>query len=105
MPLTARYAPEKPPAEVRAFGYDFSPLIPIGVDLLSGSLAIFTNTVAPVAADGDWTKKPVYTRGRAVYAVLAGGTLGKDYQLVWTATDGRGNVWSRTALCLVSQTS
>jgi hypothetical protein len=105
MPLSRRYTPEHPPTESCNFGLDYSFIIPPGVGIASGSLAIFTNTVPPVAADADWTKGAVTVRGRAVYAMLSGGIEGKDYRLVWTATDSNGNIWPRTTLCLVAETS
>jgi hypothetical protein len=103
--LTARYRPEHPPSETASFGMDFSEILPPGMILVSATLAIFTNTVAPLPADADWSKQPVYIRGRAVYAILAGGLAGSDYQLVWTATDNRGGIWNRTALVLCAPTS
>lgn len=105
MAIARRYHPEKDPGEVCRFGLDYSALIPPGVGITSGSLAIFTNTVAPAAADGDWSKGAVEVAGRAVYAMLGGGIAGKDYQLIWTAVDTEGNTWPRTCLCLVSRTS
>ena len=105
MAISRRYTPEHPPAEVCFFGLDFSYLIPPGVGIASGSLSIFTNTVAPVAADADWTKGPIQIYGRSLYASLGGGVEGTDYQLRWLATDTDGNVWPRTALVLCAQTS
>lgn len=105
MPISRRYTPEKDPGEVCRFGLDYSALIPPGVGITSGSLAIFTNTVAPAPADSDWSKGPVAVAGRAIYAMLGGGIAGKDYQLIWTAVDTEGNTWPRTCLCLVSRTS
>jgi hypothetical protein len=105
MPLTRRFQPEHPPGESCNFGLDFSFVIPPGVGIASGSLAIFTNTVPPAAADADWTKGAVTVRGRAIYAMLSGGIEGKDYQLRWSATDTEGNVFPRTTLILVAQTS
>jgi hypothetical protein len=105
MPLSRRYSPEHPPAESCNFGLDYSFVIPPGVGIASGSLAIFTNTVPPAAADTDWTKGAVTVRGRAIYANLSGGIEGKDYQLRWSATDTEGNVFPRTTLVLVAQTS
>jgi hypothetical protein len=105
MPISRRYSPEHPPAEQCNFGLDFSFIIPPGIGIVGGSLAIFTNTATPVAADADWTKGPVTVRGRAVYAMLSGGIEGKDYQLRWTAIDTDGNTWPRTTLVLVAQTS
>jgi hypothetical protein len=105
MPISRRYTPEHPPGEACNFGLDYSFIIPPGVGISSGALAIFTNTVAPVAADTDWTKGPVTVLGRAVYANLSGGIEGKDYQLRWTATDTNGGIWPRTTLILVAQTS
>lgn len=105
MPLSRRYTPEKPPEETCSFGLDFSAVIPPGVGISTGSLAIFSNTAAPAPADGDFTVGEVMVRGRAIYAILSGGVSGKDYQLRWTATDSEGNVWPRTALVLCAETS
>jgi hypothetical protein len=84
---------------------DFSFIIPIGVGISSGTLAIFTNTANPTPADSDWQKGPVTIRGRAIYANLAGGVEGTDYQLRWSAADSQGNTWPRTTLVLCAQTS
>ena len=105
MALSRRYRPEHPVGESCVFGLDFAPVIPPGKAVTSASLAIFTNTVPPVAADADWTKGAVQVRDRVAYATLAGGKAGTDYQLVWTATDSDGFIWPRTALCLCSPTS
>lgn len=105
MPLSRRYTPEHPPGEDCAFGLDFSFVIPPGVGLQSGSLAILTNTAAPIDASADWTIGPVTVRGRALYAMLSGGVAGKDYQLKFTAVDTAGRTWPRTALVLCADTS
>lgn len=105
MPIARRYQPEHPAGESCSFGLDYSFIIPVGVGLVSGTLAIFTNTAVPTPADGDWTKGAVTVRGRALYAMLAGGVSGVDYRLLWTATDTAGNVWPRTTLVLVGDTS
>jgi hypothetical protein len=105
MPITRRYRPEHPPGESCSFGLDYSFIIPVGVGIEQGTLAIFTNTATPVAADGDWTKGAVSVRGRAIYAILGGGVPGTDYQLVWTAVDTAGNAWPRTTLVLCANTS
>lgn len=104
MPLSRRYSPEKPPNETCVFGLDYDALIPPGVGITSGSLTIWTNTVAP-AQSSDWTIGPVSVRGRAIYATLSGGVEGTDYQLRWVAVDTSGNTWPRTALCLCAHTS
>lgn len=98
-----RYLPHHPPTEVCDFGLDFSFVVPYGVGLVSGSLAIFSNLAIP-APSSDWTIGPVTTRGRSLYAQLSGGVSGGDYQLLWTAVDSAGNTWPRTALCLCSNT-
>jgi hypothetical protein len=105
MPLSRRYTPEKAAAESSIFGMDFSYLIPPGVGISSGALAIFTNTKPPVAADADWIKGTVSVHDRTLYATLGGGKTGTDYVLTWTATDTAGNVWPRSALCLCAPTS
>ena len=105
MPLSRRYSPEHPPGEVCSFGVDFSFVVPPGVGLVSGTLAIFTNTATPSDATSEWTIGPVTVRGRALYAMLKGGVAGTDYQLKWTALDTAGNTWPRTALVLCADTS
>jgi hypothetical protein len=90
---------------VCTIGYDFSPIVPVGVGLSSGSLAIFTNTANPASADADFQKGPVSVQGRAIYCTLTGGVLGTDYQLAWTALDTEGNSWPRTGLMLCAFTS
>lgn len=105
MPVTRRYTPEHPPGETSLFGLDFSPIIPVGVGIKSGTLAIFTNLAVPTDASADWTIGPVMVRGRAIYASLSGGLAGLDYQLRWSATDTLGNVWPRIALILCGFTS
>jgi hypothetical protein len=105
MPISRRYRPEHPAGESCSFGLDYSFIIPVGVGIEQGTLAIFTNTATPVAADADFTIGPVNVRGRAIYANLAGGVPGTDYQLQWTAVDTAGNVWPRTCLVLCASTS
>ena len=105
MPLSRRFTPEHPPGESCKFGIDFSFIVPPGVGLSSGSLAILTNTAAPADASADWTIGPVQMRGRALYAMLSGGVAGTDYQLKFTAVDTAGNTWPRTALVLCADTS
>lgn len=105
MPLSRRYSPEHPPGESCNFGLDYSPVIPPGVGISSASLAIFTNTTTPAAADADWVKGAVNIQGRMVYANLSGGVNGRDYQLVWTATATDGSIWPRTTLVLCAPTS
>lgn len=100
-----RYYPDHPSTELCYFGMDLSAVVPPGVGLVSGELAIFTNVANPVAADGDWTVGTVEVHGRSIYALLTGGVLGTDYQLRWTATDSVGSVWPRMALILCAETS
>ena len=106
MPVTRRYVPEHPPGEQCLFGLDFSPIIPVGVGVKSGTLTIAHNGSDVIDdADGDWEIGPVLVRGRAIYAMLTGGVLGMDYMLHWVATDTEGNVWPRVALILCGFTS
>lgn len=105
MSISRRYTPEKPSGEQCNFGLDYSAVIPPGVGITSGELSIWTNTVQPVSADGDWTIGPVEVRGRVLYAALSGGIDGTDYQLRWVANDTQGNVWPRTVVVLCAQTS
>ena len=105
MPLSRRYTPEKDPNEQCKFGLDLSFVIPPGVGLAYATLTIQTNTATPVDASHQWTIGAVEVRGRACYAMLAGGVSGVDYQLVWEAVDTDGNVWPRTCLVLCAPTS
>jgi len=104
MPLSRRYSPEFAPGESCLIGMDFSYVIPPGIGIQSGALAIFTNVASPLAST-DFTVGQVTIRGRVLYAALSGGVDGKDYQLRWSATDTSGNVFPRTALLLCAQTS
>jgi hypothetical protein len=104
MPLSRRYTPEHPPGEHAIFGLDFSPIVPPGVGLASGTVGVWTN-VYPFVVSTDWTIGTVSVWGRALYAPLTGGVEGTDYQIRWIATDTDGNQWPRTALCLCAQTS
>lgn len=105
MPLSNRYRPEHPTGENCSFGLDFSAIIPPGVGISTGSLAVMTNTATPADASSEWTIGPVGVQGRAVWAMLSGGVAGSDYQLVWTVNDTAGNTWVRTALILCGNTS
>lgn len=105
MPLSRRYTPEHPPGEQCNYGFDFSPIVPPGVGLASGTLTVWKNVVPPINDSANWTIGTVSVRGRALYASLTGGTDGTDYQIRWVATDTAGNIWPRTALQLCAQTS
>lgn len=105
MPISRRYTPEHAPGETCSFGLDFSFVVPVGVGVESGTLAIFKNDAVQTPAESDWTISPVTVRGRAIYATLSGGVSGTDYQLKWTAVDSQGNAWPRTTLVLCADTS
>ena len=105
MPLSRRYTPEHPPGESCLFGMDYSFVLPPGVGIAAGSIDILTNTNPPMPAAFQWNIGPVQTRGRAIYCQLSGGMEGIDYQIRWTATDTKGNVWPRVALVICAQTS
>lgn len=105
MPLSRRYNPEHPPGESCLFGYDFSPIIPLGVGIDHGTLAIELNNADAVDVSDEWVIGAVTVRGRAIYANLTGGVRGTDYQLHWVAYDTQGNVWPRTGLILCGFTS
>jgi hypothetical protein len=104
MPLSRRYTPEHAPGEAANYGMDFSFIVPPGVGLVTGALAIWTNQANPVQSS-DFTIGPVTVQGRVIYANLSGGVAGTDYQLRWNATDTDGNIWPRTALVLCALTS
>lgn len=105
MPISRRYSPEHPPGETCSFGLDYSFVVPVGVGVESGTLAIFKNDAVQTPAGSDWQIGPVSVRGRAIYATLSGGVAGTDYQLEFTAIDTAGNKWPRTALVLCAPTS
>jgi hypothetical protein len=105
MPISRRYTPEKPPEESCLFGLDYSFVIPVGVGITSGEVHVWTNTVEPQLADTDFTIGEVQVLGRTIYAMLSGGQDGHDYQVRWKAIDTEANVWPRTCLLLVAQTS
>jgi len=106
MPLSRRYSPEIAPGEACNVGLDCSPLIPPGLGIASGTLAIWTNTAVPQPSS-DISVGTVTIRGRTVYAFVNAqdAALGKDYQLRWVVVDSAGNVWPRTCLLLCSLTS
>ena len=104
MPLSRRYTPEFAPGEASTIGLDFSYVIPPGVGITSGTLAIYTNAATPVLS-ADFTVGQVTVLGRSLYAALSGGKAGQDYQLRWSATDTAGNIWPRVALLLCALTS
>ena len=112
LPLTVgtsalrRYQPSHPPGETCVFGMDFSALTPRWSILTMATLAIFTNTAVPASADSDWTvalAPAIWSR--QVFVTLSGGVAGKDYRLIFTATDSDLNVWPRTGLILCSNMS
>jgi hypothetical protein len=105
VPLSQRYSPEHPPGDTCTFGYDFSPLIPRGVTLVSASLSVLTNTAPPVDVTDLWTFKTVNVDDRTAWALLSGGVTGTDYILQWTAFDTDGNTWVRSGLVLCAPTS
>lgn len=107
MPLSRRYMPEHSPGDTVTIGMDFSFVLPPGVGIMSGSLAIYTNTnPAVVAPVRDWGQVfPVSIEGRAVYCVVSGGVEGQDYQFRWTINDSEGNSWTRIGLMLCAPTS
>lgn len=104
MPLSRRFSPEHAPGDSLVYGFDFSYLIPPGVGIKAAQLVVFTNTVAPVAST-DFSIGTVAFIGRVVYARLAGGIDGTDYQFRFTANDTEGNVWNRVGLVLCAETS
>lgn len=105
MALSRRYTPEHPPGEQCTYGMDFSFIVPPGVGLASGTLAVWKNIVPPVDDSTNWTIGAVSVLGRVLYADLTGGVEGTDYQIRWVVTDTDGNIWPRTALQLCAQTS
>lgn len=106
MPLSRRYTPEIAPGELCTIGLDYSFVIPPGVGISSGTVSLWTNTVAPQPST-DMSLSAVTVRGRTVYAEVNAldVALGKDYQLRWLAIDTQGNTWPRTCLLLCAQTS
>ena len=104
MSINNRYEQPHPAQQVCEYGLDFSTILPPGITIASGRLAQFTNQVPPQPTS-DFTVSPVTATGRRLYAQLAGGVAGTDYQLTWIATDSENNVWPRTVLLLCASTS
>lgn len=105
MPLSRRYSPEFAPGEKSVIGFDFSPVVPAGVGLVSGTCSIYTNTVPPVLVDEEFQFTGIGVYGRTLYGQITGGIAGRDYQFRWIAIDTDGNTWVRTALLLCADTS
>jgi hypothetical protein len=105
MSITRRYTPNFAPGEACLIGMDFSYVIPPGVGIASGILHFFNNLAVPVPADGDFTIGAVQVLGRVLFAPIAGGHEGTDYQVLWIATDTEGAIWPRTALMACAPTS
>lgn len=115
MPLSRRYTPEWAPGERSIIGMDFSSVIPPGVGIVSGNLAILANSADLPIAQSDFTGPPdpnnpttaflATVHDRSVYVQMAGGVSGRDYQLYWAVTDTNGNFLRRTALMLCAPTS
>lgn len=99
-----RYSPPFPPNDFVTIGIDMSFVIPLGADVASATLSIFTNTASP-APSTDFTLGLITIEGRSVYATLTGGVSGQDYQLRWNVNDSLGNQWQRTGLLLCALTS
>lgn len=104
MPVSRRYSPEWAPGDSAAIGMDFSPIIPSGVGIASGSLVIYTNSVTPAPAT-DFATAPCQIEDRVIYSVITGGTGGTDYRLIWVVYDTLGQRWGRSALMLCAPTS
>jgi hypothetical protein len=98
MPLSRRYTPEVAPGEQSVFGMDFSYVIPKGVGIASGTLAI---------APAGLTAGSVAVQARTLYATVTAPTTvsGTDFTLTWSATDTDGNIWPRSAKVLCAPTS
>jgi hypothetical protein len=105
MAITRRYTPNWAPGESCIIGMDFSYVIPPGVGIVSGTLHFFNNLAVPIPADSDWIIDGVEVVGRTLITALAGGVEGRDYQLLWTATDTNTFTWPRTALMACAPTS
>lgn len=105
MPISRRYSPPFAPGEASSIGLDFSYVIPPGVSIAAGTLHFFQNLAVPVAADSDFNIPAVQIIGRVLTCAISGGVEGKDYQVVWTATDTDGNIWPRTVLMSCAPTS
>src|SRR5215472_4922438 len=99
MSLNNRYTPSHPQGDNQMYALDFSNLLPPGVGIATGSLAIEYNTVPPTP-QSDWTLGPPSVVGRRVYCQCEGGLAAKDYRLTWTVVDSLANQWSRACLLL-----
>jgi hypothetical protein len=105
MPISRRYTPAFAPGEASLIGLDYSYVIPPGVGIAAGTLHFFQNLAVPVAADTDFNIGTVLVVGRTLVCDISGGVEGRDYQVVWTATDTDGFVWPRTVLMSCAPTS
>lgn len=106
MTINNRFEPPHPVGESINYGLDFSPILPPGVTIESGSITVQYNTVPPTPTF-DLTVVPLspIPNTRRMYATVSGGTAGRDYRLQWTANDSLANVWVRTTLLLCASTS
>lgn len=105
MPISRRYTPAFAPGEVSTIGLDYSYVIPPGVGIASGTVHFFQNLAVPPNADADFIVGAVIVVGRTLVCTINGGVEGRDYQVVWTATDTEGFIWPRTVLMSCAPTS
>lgn len=108
MPITRRYIPEHPPGDAAVYGMSFDQVVPPGLPISQGTLAVFTNVASPMPST-DFSIGSIGVQGRTLYASLVGGVSGTDYQLRWTVNgfnpDGTPFIYTRTALILCAETS
>lgn len=105
MPITARYTPIAPGDADETLSFDFSPILTAGEAVLSGSLAINTNTTPPAASTA-LTVNSVWVSGTALVASVTAASGGAgDQVLTFTAATTLRPSLSRTALIFVGATS
>jgi hypothetical protein len=100
-----RYSPSIPVNEAYEIWMDFSQVIPRHVGIATAWVGAWTNTVTPQTTTDFVFGTVEIVDGRQVRASITGGKDSDDYQIRWTVTDTRGNVFVRTALLLCSNTT
>jgi len=104
MSVNNRYQPSHPQGASALYALDYANILPPGVGITSGGIAVTLNTVPPTPTS-ELEVTPAGVTGRRVFAQISGGVAGHDYRIVWVANDSLGNIWPRTCLLLCAATS
>jgi hypothetical protein len=104
MGINNRYLPSHPQGASAIYALDYSAILPPGVGIQSGGIAVALNTVPPTPTT-ELTVAPAGVEGRRVLAQISGGVSGHDYRIEWVANDTVGGIWPRTCLLLCAATS